>query len=520
MGKRRKMGGGGGGKGVGKKKGKDRMFGMEEQNAYENSLIDPSSRGYVYDEVDDFEDEKDKNVLGLTKRLMARNERSKEQVLGIDSGSSEEEFEYNDTDEEEEEEEEEGEDEGEQEEEAEDEDEDELYMDDDIEDEDEERLPDDRAWGNKKWRYIGTDTSDERIQRKLYRQDEELAKLEEETARKLQDRMAAELEDLAAEDLIPQEEDKGEDDKSTQVRVETDISGLSKAKKMQLLKRESPEFLPLIEDMKSKCNEIQTFLRPLMKGIQSGQVPDGPAQQYIVTKYRLLLNYLSVLSVYMMVKSSQSSVSKHPVVGRLAQYRQLLQELEQCDEKLKPRLEKLLKAIKDGRAPKVASSLNEAKKPIKQMRKLQILNGKKQEKAEEKAGRKRARGGTTKSEESLAYSFPEEEEDEDEESFATPGTGGKKRKRGGKDKKNQEEVGKVVDPETKRSVNYEISKNKGLTAYRKKELQNPRVQYKKKYQAKLKKRRGQVQQVKKELNRYDGEATGIKAYTIKSRKLK
>lgn len=39
---------------------------------------------------------------------------------------------------------------------------------------------------------------------KLYRQDEELAKLEEETARKLQDRMAAELEDLKAEDLIPQ----------------------------------------------------------------------------------------------------------------------------------------------------------------------------------------------------------------------------------------------------------------------------------------------------------------------------
>lgn len=515
------MGGGGGGKGGSstQKRGKDRMFGMQEQNAYENSLIDPSSRGYVYDEVDDFEDEKDKNVLGLTKRLMARNERSKEQVLGIDSGSSEDEFEYNDTDEEEEE----GEDDGDQVEENESEDEDELYMDDDIEDEDEERLPDDRAWGNKKWRYIGTDTSDERIQRKLYRQDEELAKLEEETARKLQDRMAAELEDLKAEDLIPQEEDKGEDDKSTQVRVETDISGLSKAKKMQLLKRESPEFLPLMEDMKSKCNEIQTFLRPLMKGIQTGQVPNGPARQYIVTKYRLLLNYLSVLSVYMMVKSSQSSVSKHPVVGRLAQYRQLLQELEQCDEKLTPKLEKLLKAIKEGHAPKVASSLNETKKPIKQMRKLQILNGRKEEKAEEKAGRKRARGGTAKDEEHLGYSFPEEEEEEaEEESFATPGTGGKKRKRGGKDKKNQEglEVGKVVDPQTKRSINYEISKNKGLTAYRKKELQNPRVQYKKKYQAKLKKRRGQVQQVKKELSRYDGEATGIKAYTIKSRKLK
>lgn len=152
----------------------------------------------------------------------------------------------------------------------------------------------------------------------------------------------------------PQEEDKGEDDKSTQVRVETDISGLSKAKKMQLLKRESPEFLPLMEDMKSelwgtsqflsglpflfiwilkscfviwtkktlenivvlpcffqqtiynylsfflsgKCNEIQTFLRPLMKGIQTGQVPNGPARQYIVTKYRLLLKWVICLLAF------------------------------------------------------------------------------------------------------------------------------------------------------------------------------------------------------------------------------
>lgn len=35
-------------------------------------------------------------------------------------------------------------------------------------------------------------------------QDEELARLEEEAARKLQERMAAELEDLVVEDLLPQ----------------------------------------------------------------------------------------------------------------------------------------------------------------------------------------------------------------------------------------------------------------------------------------------------------------------------
>lgn len=42
-------------------------------------------------------------------------------------------------------------------------------------------------------------------------------------------------------------------------------------------------------------------------------------------------SYLCVLSVYMMTKSSMGTVSQHPVVGRLAQYRQLLQVIMELD---------------------------------------------------------------------------------------------------------------------------------------------------------------------------------------------
>lgn len=38
----------------------------------ESSLLDPSSRGFVYDEVDDFEDERDRLSLSRAQALMAR----------------------------------------------------------------------------------------------------------------------------------------------------------------------------------------------------------------------------------------------------------------------------------------------------------------------------------------------------------------------------------------------------------------------------------------------------------------
>nr|XP_053657045.1 something about silencing protein 10-like [Cherax quadricarinatus] len=82
------------------------------------------------------------------------------------------------------------------------------------------------------------------------------------------------------------------------------------------------------------------------------------------------------------------------------------------------------------------------------------------------------------------------------------------------------EVNQALDPDEKRAIGYQISKNKGLIPSRKKEQRNPRVKYRNKYKTKLKKRKGQVREVRKELKRYDGEVSGIKSHTIKSVKFK
>lgn len=72
----------------------------------------------------------------------------------------------------------------------------------------------------------------------------------------------------------------------------------------------------------------------------------------------------------------------------------------------------------------------------------------------------------------------------------------------------------------KRAITYQISKNKGLTAYRRKELRNPRVKNRMKFRKAKIRRKGQVRETRTELHRYGGEASGIRAGVIKSVKIR
>jgi U3 small nucleolar RNA-associated protein 3 len=81
----------------------------------------------------------------------------------------------------------------------------------------------------------------------------------------------------------------------------------------------------------------------------------------------------------------------------------------------------------------------------------------------------------------------------------------------------QEEVG----PDGKRAITYAIAKNKGLAPKRKKEVRNPRVKKRKKFDEKMKKL-GSIRQLYKGgegRGGYGGELTGIKKNLVKSVKL-
>jgi U3 small nucleolar RNA-associated protein 3 len=83
------------------------------------------------------------------------------------------------------------------------------------------------------------------------------------------------------------------------------------------------------------------------------------------------------------------------------------------------------------------------------------------------------------------------------------------------------EVQEEIGPDGKRAITYAIQKNKGLTPKRNKDVRNPRVKKRKKFEQK-KKRLGSIRQVYKGgegPGGYGGELTGIKRNLIKSVKL-
>ncbi|EPS36261.1 hypothetical protein H072_10240 [Dactylellina haptotyla CBS 200.50] len=75
----------------------------------------------------------------------------------------------------------------------------------------------------------------------------------------------------------------------------------------------------------------------------------------------------------------------------------------------------------------------------------------------------------------------------------------------------------TIDPVTgKRAIGYTIEKNKGLTPYRKKDVRNPRVKKRKKFEAAKKKLGSKKAIYKPPTGAYSGEATGIRTKVIKS----
>ncbi|KAI5811686.1 Sas10 C-terminal domain-containing protein [Peziza echinospora] len=83
-----------------------------------------------------------------------------------------------------------------------------------------------------------------------------------------------------------------------------------------------------------------------------------------------------------------------------------------------------------------------------------------------------------------------------------------------------EKAAGALGADGKRAIGYTIEKNKGLTPHRKKDVRNPRVKKRKKYEAAQIKLRSKKATYKPLAGAYGGEATGIKTNLVKSVKLK
>ncbi|XP_004392954.1 PREDICTED: something about silencing protein 10 [Odobenus rosmarus divergens] len=351
------------------------------------------------------------------------------------------------------------------------------------------------SWGQRKKLYYDTDYGSKSRSRQSQQEVEEEEREEEEEAQLIQRRLAQALEEddfgvtwvEAFAKPVPQVDE-------AETRVVKDLAKVSVKEKLKMLRKESPELLELIEDLKVKLTEVKDELEPLLQLVEQGIVPPGKGSQYLRTKYNLYLNYCSNISFYLILKARRVPAHGHPVIERLVTYRNLINKLSVVDQKLSSEIRHLL-TLKDDAGKKELNS--EAK----------FTKAKPKSVSETTAAASTVAGISDDSDlDEAALKYYKEIED--------------KQKLKRKKEENSIEEQALEDQNAKRAITYQIAKNRGLTPRRKKIDRNPRVKHREKFRKAKIRRRGQVREVRREEQRYTGELSGIRAGVKKSIKLK
>ncbi|KAF3428880.1 hypothetical protein E2986_08732 [Frieseomelitta varia] len=367
-------------------------------------------------------------------------------------------------------------------------------------------LPNEKAWGRKKKAYYSTDFVDPDYAT-ISQKDLEEAEIEEEEAKNIQRRLAEQLDDVDFGLDLVQPATKSNDEKvyeDVEQFIKTDLDKLSKRQKQTMMQKESPEFMILVNDLKGHMTEARDSLAPFLRLIKDGIVPNCPAVSFIKTKYHLLLNYCINISFYLMLKAKRLPVNSHPIIKRLAQYRQLLNQLESAQGKLMQEIQEILRAEREGKA--LYNTLGD---------KISIDNQRTCFKEKVNYVKKAVDDANVHSPESESEFESELEAENDKHINKEKGLDNKE-----KNKMESTNVPDVIEDKGKRAITYQMAKNKGLTPYRKKEQRNPRVKHRNKYRKAKIRRKGAIREVRKEITRYAGEISGIKASVKKSIKLK
>lgn len=362
--------------------------------------------------------------------------------------------------------------------------------DDDMEQEQngEEEYDDSGKWGRKKGVYYSGNKLD----------NEEDALLEEEEAKALQAKMLKQLDtndfgldafkvDEKAKLLKTEEELKAEkrakktlgneDDESLQ-KIAKNLSIMSKKEKLDFLQRESPELFELIRDFKLKLEELDESLLPISKLIKTGQIPNSTASEFIANKTKLYLTYCCHLSFYFVLKTQRIPVDNHPIVKNILQFRNLIKQISEISVKLEDEVNFIVQSIKDNKQ----LNFSKSKKTIKAGKKTVSFKSR-----------------------NIPDGLLSDDDSDIDEMLKT------------EDKEEEGENGATEEVE-KRAINYQISKNKGLTPKRNKMYRNPRIKYKTKARVANIKRKSIVPKVRSQDSKYTGEATGIRTGIVRSAK--
>lgn len=370
----------------------------------------------------------------------------------------------------------------------------------DDQDDEDKNLPDAKEWGTEKSAYYSTDYVDRGKKGIQYlNEDVDDAQAEEEEAVAIQKRLVKDMRDADLglgwindnHDHQTDSSDDDEDDdddsvgKKKTAKLKFDVSSMSQKDKIELVKRRSPELKPLVDDFKKYLNELSMIYDPIIEyAVNSGtessdELKKTSGFKIIKMKYFLILRYVKTIAHYLHLKTS---CGNSLILG--------------CD------------GHEDDKTTQASS--DSLKKMIKHLVQFKKLLSELDKMIEDKAGGEDFDTDVRFLLDKIKSGDPIEFEDEHQDDDLSDS-----------DDDDQQDLNQMIqemddDDEDRRGITYEMSKNKGLTAEKKKKLRNPRVKHREKFKKAKVRRRGQVREPKKELSKYDGEHSGIKSHLVRS----
>jgi U3 small nucleolar RNA-associated protein 3 len=127
-----------------------------------------------------------------------------------------------------------------------------------------------------------------------------------------------------------------------------DVSKLSKAEKLEILKSHAPELIAMVDELKERISELQNRISPLREYLQNMKDEKVEGIQddlvdYLDVKQQLLFAYITNVTFYLYMKSLGKSVRSHPVMGQLLRLRYAMEKLQTIDQKVKYQIDRLVK---------------------------------------------------------------------------------------------------------------------------------------------------------------------------------
>jgi U3 small nucleolar RNA-associated protein 3 len=131
---------------------------------------------------------------------------------------------------------------------------------------------------------------------------------------------------------------------------------LSSNDRLQLIRDQSPELEPLCNEFKNIFDDLKIYILPFIQlVIDTSSLDDFhrySGWQFILSILELYLTYCSYLSLYLMMKSTDLNISKHPILDDIEQYRTLCQLVNQDFQTMKPDLLKLCELLQEKKTSK------------------------------------------------------------------------------------------------------------------------------------------------------------------------